>query len=543
MKAACCFNKEPKSAGDGSSIHPQLQPTSRSRKVTFLINLPCGGTSVASVSLEDLPLLTAAEAQRLATEGKRGASPVERLATSTCIQASSCGLYVPGHFLLSLAAARAGFHVAEAASKLRLLVQQKEVYPHTSLPLETVIGTDAGFELAADLGFRVRAAADTKATAAAPSAPLCSLWLLLRLPGGKGGFGALLKKQRRRKRANFSIDACRDLTGRRIRQAQVVERLKAWMEKKKKEDALVAALTRGAEEKVPEAKPTVALDDAFIAEQLAQVSEMSSAVAQGLKQQVELRKKLEEEQRNRAAKPQNRAVFSQLREAVEVDSDDDDEEWTSDTDGDEECNVDEQDSTSSSSSSSSDNFSSIPSEARTTAGVSNKGTEGRAVATSSNSALASSSGASKYATGPASGKNGEKAAAESPRVDPAAAALMQQLEQMRLKASAEREKERQRQAEAAAEAARAAALAEKAAAEAAEKVAREARQLDVSRFNTAEELAKAVDAAVVKEKLRQLGWKCGGRPEERAARLLQLKTVDLSNVPKALLARPPSRMA
>ena len=72
---------------------------------------------------------------------------------------------------------------------------------------------------------------------------------------------------------------------------------------------------------------------------------------------------------------------------------------------------------------------------------------------------------------------------------------MQQLEQMRLKAAAALEEELQREAEAAAEAARAAALAEKAAAKIAEKVAREAQQLDVSRFNTAEELAKAVDAA------------------------------------------------
>ena len=43
----------------------------------------------------------------------------------------------------------------------------------------------------------------------------------------------------------------RDLTGRRIRQAQVVTRIKEWMEKKRKEDALVAALTQGVQEKVP----------------------------------------------------------------------------------------------------------------------------------------------------------------------------------------------------------------------------------------------------------------------------------------------------
>ena len=40
---------------------------------------------------------------------------------------------------------------------------------------------------------------------------------------------------------------------------------------------------------VQEAKPTVSLDDAFLSEQLAQVSEMPSVVAHGLKQQVELR--------------------------------------------------------------------------------------------------------------------------------------------------------------------------------------------------------------------------------------------------------------
>ncbi|CDI84903.1 hypothetical protein, conserved [Eimeria praecox] len=539
-EAACCLAKAAAASRAHSWAQHAFQRSSRKLTVTFLINLPWGGTSVASVPLEDLPLLSASEAQKLAALDN-GASAVERLATSTSVQASACGLYVPGHFLLSFAAARAGFRTPEAASKLRLVVQEKDVYPHTCLPLEAIIGAEAGVALAVDRAFASPEAAESNTKDTSPGAALCTLWLLLRLPGGKGGFGALLKKQRRTKRANFSVDACRDLTGRRIRQAQVVTRIKAWMEKKRKEDALVAALTQGAPEKVPEAKPTVALDDAFMSEQLACASEASSIVAQGLKQQEELRKKLEQEQRRRAARPQNRALFSQLRDAVEVDSDD--ELW-SDTDAGEPCEEVEHDSTTSSSrSSSSDTFSAAASQSSATAAVSSKRTHGRTAATSSRSALEISSDASKSKPGPAGDISAKKSTTESPKADTAAAALMQQLEQMRLKASAEREKELQRQAEAAAEAARAAALAEKAAAEAAEKVAREAQQLDVSRFNTAEELAKAVDAAVVKEKLRQLGWKCGGRPEERAARLFQLKTVDLSNVPKALLARPPSRMA
>lgn len=212
-EAACCLNREARGSGATSCAQPAIQRGFRPRKVTFLIMLPSGGTSVASVLLEDLPLLTAAEAQRASFVNGGGASAVERLASSTLIQTSRCGLYVPGHFLLSFAAARAGIHTADAASKLRLVVQQKEVYPHTCLPVETILGTEAGAALASDWGIATPAAIESKPTETSPGSPLCSLWLLLRLPGGKGGFGALLKKQRRKKRANFSIDACRWVQG------------------------------------------------------------------------------------------------------------------------------------------------------------------------------------------------------------------------------------------------------------------------------------------------------------------------------------------
>lgn len=145
----------------------------------------------------------------MAGVNQEGASALEKLATSTCLKTSVCGLYVPGNFLHSFAAARAGIHAAEVAPQLRLLVQQEEVYSHTCLPLETILGAEVALAVAAYRGFAARAAIDSKATKIPPVAPLCTLWLLLRLPGGKGGFGALLKKQGRKKRANFSIDACR----------------------------------------------------------------------------------------------------------------------------------------------------------------------------------------------------------------------------------------------------------------------------------------------------------------------------------------------
>ncbi|OEH75374.1 hypothetical protein cyc_04877 [Cyclospora cayetanensis] len=376
----------------------RLQPVedSTSCSVTFLINLPWGGTVAYSMPLKELPLLAADEVPSLAMPPSgQGASPLSRLHASTKLEVSSAGLYLPGSFLISLAAARAGLPTA-SASQQRLVLQKREVCHTTFVPLERVIGTAAAAAVAASKGLALRAPAINSLERGC-GAPLCSLWLLLRLPGGKGGFGALLKKQRRKKRANFSIDACRDLTGRRIRQAQVVDRIKAWMEKKRKEDALVAVLTQETQEvKVP-------------------VRACSTAPA----------REMDAEKRIRAAVPQNRVLFAQLRDAVELDSEDD--QW-SDTDAEEKLFGGEQDIR----------------------------------------------GSGSF---PISG------------------------------------------------------------------VAREAEQLDVRRFNTVEELTKAVDAEVVKEKLRQLGWKCGGRPEERAARLLQLKTVDMANVPKALLSRQPVRMA
>ncbi|XP_026189644.1 replication stress response regulator SDE2 [Cyclospora cayetanensis] len=477
----------------------RLQPVedSTSCSVTFLINLPWGGTVAYSMPLKELPLLAADEVPSLAMPPSgQGASPLSRLHASTKLEVSSAGLYLPGSFLISLAAARAGLPTA-SASQQRLVLQKREVCHTTFVPLETVIGTAAAAAVAASKGLALRAAAINSLERGC-GAPLCSLWLLLRLPGGKGGFGALLKKQRRKKRANFSIDACRDLTGRRIRQAQVVDRIKAWMEKKRKEDALVAVLTQETQEvKVPEAKPTVSLDAAFLSQQIAQVAEMPDVVAHGLQRQSALRcvcvrvREMDAEKRIRAAVPQNRVLFAQLRDAVELDSEDD--QW-SDTDAEEKLFGGEQD---------------IRGSGSFPISGGNTGTED------------------------AGNSSSKKCSSQSPNSGASAVELMRQLEQMRLKASAAREAEGQQQAAAKAEAAKAAA----------EKVAREAEQLDVRRFNTVEELTKAVDAEVVKEKLRQLGWKCGGRPEERAARLLQLKTVDMANVPKALLSRQPVRMA
>ncbi len=50
----------------------------------------------------------------------------------------------------------------------------------------------------------------------------------LRLAGGKGGFGALLRGQGRDGKVTTNFDACRDLSGRRIRAVEAEQKLKQW---------------------------------------------------------------------------------------------------------------------------------------------------------------------------------------------------------------------------------------------------------------------------------------------------------------------------
>lgn len=61
--------------------------------------------------------------------------------------------------------------------------------------------------------------------------------LLLRLCGGKGGFGALLRGQGRDGKITDNFDACRDLSGRRVRHVEAEKKLKEW-EKESKEREL-----------------------------------------------------------------------------------------------------------------------------------------------------------------------------------------------------------------------------------------------------------------------------------------------------------------
>ena len=65
---------------------------------------------------------------------------------------------------------------------------------------------------------------------------------VLRLRGGTGGFGALLRGQGRDGKVTSNFDAMRDLQGRRIRHSKCEEKLEEWRSHKHERDLEKVAL-------------------------------------------------------------------------------------------------------------------------------------------------------------------------------------------------------------------------------------------------------------------------------------------------------------
>lgn len=63
-----------------------------------------------------------------------------------------------------------------------------------------------------------------------------TLHLVLRLRGGKGGFGALLRGQGRDGNITTNFDACRDLQGRRLRHVEGEKKVKEWKSQAKERE-------------------------------------------------------------------------------------------------------------------------------------------------------------------------------------------------------------------------------------------------------------------------------------------------------------------
>ena len=74
-----------------------------------------------------------------------------------------------------------------------------------------------------------------------------TLHLILRLRGGKGGFGALLRGAGRAALTD-NFDACRDLSGKRLRHVNAEKKLREWARQSKELKQHLAELKRAKEE-------------------------------------------------------------------------------------------------------------------------------------------------------------------------------------------------------------------------------------------------------------------------------------------------------
>jgi len=106
-----------------------------------------------------------------------------------------------------------------------------------------------------------------------------------RLLGGKGGFGKLLKSQKNIGKKTDNFDSCRDLSGRRLRDANKEEKNKKLREMKAEQDKIAEA--KKASESAPPAQVT--LDEKYI-KTLAEIEKSKAeAVSAGFKQSLPLK--------------------------------------------------------------------------------------------------------------------------------------------------------------------------------------------------------------------------------------------------------------
>lgn len=151
-----------------------------------------------------------------------------------------------------------------------------------------------------------------------------------RILGGKGGFGSMLRAIGAQIEKTTNREACRDLSGRRLRDINEEKRLKAWIEKQVKRKEEMAELKRKKLEKLC-AEPRHEFKDHRYEQERSKLTErVGDAVEEGFKASVTTgtKRKLEED-----VKPNKRKTMLDLDiDSDELDiSDDSDSDNTSST--------------------------------------------------------------------------------------------------------------------------------------------------------------------------------------------------------------------
>lgn len=322
----------------------------------------------------------------------------------------------------------------------------------------------------------------------------CAVRLVFRLLGGKGGFGSLLRSQHGTGKKTTNFDACRDLTGRRLRHSKAVERIKEWMEKKQGDDELVAAIVgEGPELQTPAEQKAASLDPDFVRQLKRSAAEKPKVVCEGMKRATA---DGAPEKRARLDTGLADAALAGLG-SLSGSSDD------SGGSGEEEAQV-------------------LSSNALSSASASATAAASVAPAAPSPSLRANGAATAAARDSPmyANSSNGEGVAQEAeeranghrgPRKP--STALESAIEPQGGKEQKEQE----------------------------EGTHVLLNVEDIAAFRSAEELLQKSTAEILKQSLMRLGLKCGGTPQQRAERLFALKATPLESLPKSMLAPKPSR--
>lgn len=158
----------------------------------------------------------------------------------------------------------------------------------------------------------------------------------LRLLGGKGGFGSMLRAIGAQIEKTTNREACRDLSGRRLRDINEEKRLKAWLEKQKVEPENPDEKFKRKISKLLSKPKHEFKDDHYMQERTNLTERVDEAVEQGFKkaQEIEARgtKRSNVDARGNPKKAKG-AIWTGLEDASgdsesETDSDEDEEEFS-----------------------------------------------------------------------------------------------------------------------------------------------------------------------------------------------------------------------
>ena len=115
------------------------------------------------------------------------------------------------------------------------------------------------------------------------------IYMKLRILGGKGGFGSLLRGQAPKKKYTSNFSSCRDLSGRRLRQVENEKRYVEWKQRKEEETKFIEKEKKEYEAKKKELQDAIyankyKVDDDYKKQLQKTAKSIAEGVMKGMKQ-------------------------------------------------------------------------------------------------------------------------------------------------------------------------------------------------------------------------------------------------------------------